>query len=137
MFSPWTGRIGTGQSSAEEEKVGAYWWGDKIEIIQGDEGDDFQFGYEDEEEESEIHIEEEVHFPDEEDQRNASYTFEDLGATSDGKNAPVIIMQMYGGVCQIMSKLIKESNFEFRRDPLYTPGFFHRIQVNKKREMIL
>jgi hypothetical protein len=38
-------------------------------------------------------------------------------------------MQMYAAVCEVMSKLIKESNFEFRRDPLYTPGFLPFMQV--------
>jgi len=56
------------------------------------------------------------------------YTFEAKRTVSDGKNAPVVIMQQYCKVCEIMGKLIDENHYDFRKDPLYTPGIIPFFQ---------
>ena len=57
------------------------------------------------------------------------YTFDTKSTISDGKNAPVIIMQQYCQICDVMSTLIKESYYDFRKDPLYTPGIIPFFQL--------
>ena len=117
----------------------AYYWGDKFKVIETD-GDDFLFGYEgeDEDDNKELNINEEFEQQQQSD-RNNMYTFNTNNLTvSDGKNAPVIIMQQYCQICDIMSRLIKESYYDFRKDPLYTPGIipFFQSEMQNVRSVL-
>ena len=47
-------------------------------------------------------------------------------------------MQQYCQVCDIMSNLIKESHYDFRKDPLYTPGIivFFQSEMRNVRAVL-
>lgn len=105
----------------EEHSSDSYYWGDKGICIdepdeQDEEGDDFIFGYDENDEDEE----------EEEQEPSLNWRQPEQNAYSDGSNGPVVIMQLYSRICNMMSKLVQDSILDFKQDPLYTKGsLFH------------